>query len=154
MTNQDDFDVVVWEEKYITGITLIDHQHKELFSLTNELFRACVGRDETLKSAFAEAMSRMVEYVHIHFSAEQELMQRIKYPQYHEHKKQHDALIRDILDAVNEYNYGKKFVPNQFVRTLRDWILSHIALTDKFYATYIADQKKLGLLNERDIEGC
>jgi hemerythrin len=153
MTNQDDFEVVVWEEKYATGITLIDHQHKELFSLTNDLFRACVDRDETIKNAFAETMSRMVEYVRFHFSAEQEMMQRIKFPQYQEHKKQHDELIRDVLKAVKEYNEGKKFVPNQFVRTLRDWILSHIALTDKFYVTYIADQKKKGLLTEQDIEG-
>jgi hemerythrin len=95
----------------------------------------------------------MVEYVRFHFGAEQVLLQRIKYPEYQEHKKKHDVLVRDILEAVKEYNEGKKFIPNQFVRTLRDWILSHIALTDQSYVIYIADQKRRGLLNERDIEG-
>ena len=38
-------DMVVWDEKFATGIELIDSQHKELFSLTNELFRACSDKD-------------------------------------------------------------------------------------------------------------
>jgi hemerythrin len=146
-------DMVVWDEKYATGIPLIDSQHKELFSLTNELFRACMSGDEALKNVFKETMGRMVDYVRFHFGAEQELLQRLKYPDYTEHKKQHDILIRDILEAVNGYNKGEKFVPNQFVRTMRDWILSHIALTDKLYVAYITAQKKKGLLNDKDING-
>jgi hemerythrin len=146
-------DMVVWDEKYATGIVLIDSQHKELFSLTNELFQACLGGEETLKGVFKETMERMVNYVRFHFTAEQELLQRVKYPDYHEHKKQHDILVRDILEAVKGYSGGKKFIPNQFVRTLREWILSHIAVRDKLYAAYIAAQKKKGLLSDREING-
>jgi len=153
INTNDSKDMVVWDDKYATGIGLIDSQHKELFSLTNELFRACMGGEEELKDVFKETMGRMVEYVRFHFGAEQELLQRINYPEYHEHKRQHDILIRDILGAVQEYNKGEKFVPNQFVRTMRDWILSHIALTDKQYALFIAAQKKKGLLSDKDIDG-
>jgi hemerythrin len=153
INTNDNPDVVVWDEKYATGIHLVDSQHKELFSLTNELFHACLGEEETLKEVFKETMERMVDYVRFHFSAEQEILQRINYPGYQEHKKMHDTLIKDILDSVKEYNYGKKFVPNQFVRILRDWILSHIALTDRQYVIYIADQKKKGLLSDKEING-
>jgi hemerythrin len=153
INKKDSPDMVIWDEKYATGIQLIDSQHKELFSLTNELFHACLDGDETLKGVFKETMGRMVDYVRFHFGAEQVLLQRIKYPDYPEHKKQHDKLVRDILESVKEYNYGKKFIPNQFVRTLRDWILSHIGLTDKLYVAYIAAQKKKGLLTDREING-
>jgi len=153
INTNDNLDVVVWDEKYATGIHLVDSQHKELFSLTNELFRACLGEEETLREVFKETMERMVDYVRFHFGAEQEMLQRINYPGYQDHKKMHDTLIKDILDSVKEYNYGKKFVPNQFVRILRDWILSHIALTDKQYVVYIADQKKKGLLSDKEING-
>jgi len=154
MTNtNDNTDMVTWDEKYATGIELIDSQHKELFSLTNELFRACKGDNEALKGVFMETMEKMVAYVRFHFGAEQEMLQRIKYPEYPEHKKQHDKLIRDILDAVNAHNKGEKFVANQFVRTMRDWILGHIAVTDKQYALYITAQKKKGLLGDKDISG-
>jgi len=146
-------DIVIWDEKYATGIHLIDSQHKELFSLTNELFHACLGEEETLEGVFKETMERMVDYVRFHFGAEQVLLQRLRYPDYHEHKKQHDTLVLQILEAVKEYNEGKKLVPNQFVRILRDWILSHIAHYDKLFASYIANQKKKGLLSDKEING-
>ncbi|MDR2576345.1 MAG: bacteriohemerythrin [Treponema sp.] len=144
-------DMVVWDEKYATGIDLIDTQHKELFILTNELFRACMGDNKALKGVFTETMGRMVDYVRFHFSAEQEILHRIKYPEYKEHKKQHEKLIRDIIKAVTAHNKGEKFVPNQFVRTLRDWILSHIAIVDKQYVIFITEQKKKGLLSDEQI---
>jgi len=146
-------DMVIWDEKYATGIELVDSQHKELFSLTNELFHACMGDDDALKDVFKETMERMVDYVRFHFGAEQQMLQRINYPDYQEHKKQHDTLVRDILEAVNSFNKGEKFVANQFVRTMRDWILSHIALTDRLYVAYITEQKKKGLLSDKNING-
>jgi len=154
MVNTDDNpDMVVWDNKYATGVQLIDDQHKELFSLTNELFHACLGEEKMLESVFKETMERMVDYVRFHFGAEQEILQRINYPEYHEHKKQHDTLVREIIESVKEYNYGKKLVPNQFVRILRDWILSHIAHYDKLYVPYIETQKKKGLISDKDING-
>jgi hemerythrin len=154
INKNNNLDLVVWDDKYATGIKLIDSQHKELFSLTNELFHACLHGDEAYKGGvFKETMSRVVEYVRFHFGAEQELLQRINYPDYQEHKKQHDTLVLKILASVKDYNEGKNFVPNHFVRTLRDWILSHIALSDKLYAAYIAAQRKKGLLSDQVING-
>jgi hemerythrin len=146
-------DLVVWDEKYATGIDLIDNQHKELFSLTNELFRACLGGEAAVQVVFKETMGRMVDYVRFHFSAEQDLLQKINYPDFQEHKKQHDTLVVKILEAVTEYSEGKKLVPNQFVRTLRDWILGHIAHYDRLYASYIAAQLKNGSISDKDISG-
>jgi hemerythrin len=151
MANINNPDLVVWDEKYATGIPLIDSQHKELISLTNELFRACLDGEAAVKDVFKETMERMVKYVRFHFGAEQELLQRVKYPDYAEHKKQHDSLVLQILESVKEYNEGKKLVANQFVRTLRDWILGHIALYDRQYAAYIANQLKSGLISDKDI---
>jgi len=153
INKSDNADIVVWDEKYATGIDLIDNQHKELFFLTNELFRACLGGESVVQGVFKETMGRMVDYVRFHFSAEQDLLQKINYPDYQEHKKQHDTLVMKILEAVKEYSEGKKLVPNQFVRTLRDWILSHIAHYDKLYASYIATLLKNGSISDKDISG-
>jgi len=142
---------VAWDEKYSLKIKPIDNQHKELIKLTNELHKACLSRNEEVKTAFKDAMSRMVEYVHFHFGREQELLQRINYPDYPNHKRQHEALVKDILIAAKDYNEGKKLVPNQFVRTLKDWIYSHIAVYDKLYASFIDDQIKKGLLSVEQI---
>jgi hemerythrin len=143
--------IVNWDDKYNTGIGLIDEQHKALVIIINDLYLACTDGYEDTGVAFKEALKRMVDYVHFHFGAEQKLLEKIKYPMFTEHKKQHDTMVNDILEAAKEYNEGKRFVPNHFVRTLRDWVFSHIALSDTLYAAYIAEKKKDGLLNDHQI---
>jgi len=139
-------EIVSWDAKLATGITSIDKQHKELVELTNKLFHACLSKQEDVDSTFREAMSRLVEYVRHHFSDEQVLLERIKFPNYTEHKKEHDSLIKEILEASKDYGAGKKFVPNHFARLLKDWIFGHIMLTDMLYAAYVREQKQKGLL--------
>ena len=143
-------EIVVWKDQYGTGIELIDNQHMELVKLANRLYQACLGGKETVEIAFKEAMSQMVKYVRFHFGAEEKLLERVKYPQFSEHKKQHKILVQKILDAVKDYETGKNFVPNNFVRTLTEWVFGHIAIYDKIYAKYIADKKKNGSLTDFD----
>jgi len=147
-----DAEIVSWSDKYATGIELIDSQHHQLVDLTNELYRACLsGGDERLH-VFKEAMSRMVDYVRFHFTAELKLLDAIKYPDYANHKKMHNDLVAEILAASNKYDDGRQFVPNKFVRTLRDWVFGHIAVYDKVYAAYVAEQKKKGLLTDKELK--
>jgi len=140
--------IVVWSEKYATYVEVIDAQHKELFDLINRLYSACVGGGAEIDSAFRKAMHSMVEYVKFHFAQEIGLLEKIGYPDLAEHKKQHEELAHIILGASSSYEKGSTFVPNKFVRTLRDWVLSHIGVHDRAYAEYIAGMRKKGLLTD------
>lgn len=144
-------DVITWGEKYITGIAVIDYQHRELVNLTNYLFLVCLSGREGTKTVFKEAMHRTLEYIRFHSSAEQKLLERIKYPLCHEHKKEHKILVRKILEAAKDFDTGKIFTPNCFVQILKEWVFGHIAVSDKSYATYVAEQKQKGLLTDRQI---
>ena len=147
----DDSIIVAWDDSYATGIQLIDQQHMELVSLTNELYSACLSGRDTAGPVFKKVMSRMVEYVRFHFSAEMELLKKVNYPNYNHHKSLHDALVKQILSAVKEFNEGQKYAPNHFVRTLKDWIFGHIVIEDRIYASYIAGMRKKGLIEDKDL---
>ena len=146
-------EIVKWGDSYATGIDIIDNQHRELVHLTNHLYQACLKGNSEAETVFQKAMSSMVEYVRFHFTSELELLKRINYPKYSEHKKLHDALVLKILDTSKEYSDGKKFVPHSFVRSLKDWVFGHIALYDKSYSQYISEQKSKGLLTDKQISG-
>ena len=153
LLNDGNKDIVIWGDSYATGIEQIDNQHKELVRLTNQLYHACLSGNEAIDTVFKTAMSSMVEYVRFHFTDELVLLKRINYPNYHEHKKEHDTLVMNILEASKEFNSGKKFVAHSFVRTLKDWVFSHIAFSDKLYAAYVNEQKSKGLLTDSQLIG-
>ena len=149
----DNTPLIKWTDSLLIGIELIDNQHKQLVSLTNELYKACkLGGDE-LDAVFKETMSRVVEYVRFHFGVEQEMLQRVKFPNYASHKAEHDSFVKTVLETTKEYGNIRRFVPNNFCRFLRDWIVGHIGHLDKIYAAYIVDQMRKGLITNKDISG-
>jgi hemerythrin len=137
---------VEWDARYSVGIPLIDDQHKRLIELTNALYNDCLEGQKTAETGFMGTVQKTVDYVKYHFMAEEKLLENAKYPELAFHKKQHEAFVLKILEDVNDFQNGKKFVPNAFVRYLKDWILSHIAVMDKKYAEYILNLKKKGSL--------
>ena len=145
-------EIIIWSAKFATGVQYIDLQHKELLDLTNELYKACLVGNKETEDEFKEVMGRMVKYVRFHFSDELKILGHIKYPQLSDHKKEHNNLINDILQAAKDFDEGKQYVPMNFVRTLKDWVFGHIAVTDRLYANFISEQKKNGLLSDNDIE--
>jgi hemerythrin len=140
--------LVEWDDKYSVGIPLIDEHHKELIRLTNELYQGCLAKDDAARAFFfANTIRGTMDYTKYHFSAEEKIMESIKYPQLAEHKKEHEDFVLTMVENVKNFHEGKKFVPNNFVRFLKDWILSHIAIADTKYAKYIMELKKRGKLS-------
>jgi hemerythrin len=144
---------VEWDDRYSVGIPLIDDQHKHLIELTNGLYACCIGRGEDVQACFRDAIRGAVDYVKYHFAAEEKILENVKYPGIAAHKKEHESFVVKILAEVKDFEEGKKFVPNIFVRFLRDWILAHIAVEDKKYAGFILGLKRQDALKQRVLSG-
>jgi hemerythrin len=140
--------LVTWGPRYITNISIVDKQHHELFKITNTLFETCLKGHEFAREQFAITASKLVTYITEHFKTEEVIMLNVNYPHYKQHKKAHDSFIRKVLEEVKNFEEGKKFVPNTFVLYLRDWIASHIAMSDKKISDYVFKLKKEGRLLE------
>jgi hemerythrin len=148
----EDNHIVEWDTRYKIGIPVIDEQHKQLIDMTNRLYTACLGGNSAATVYFKRAVREAVDYVRFHFSTEEKILERINYPGITAHKKEHEDFIREILRQVQAFEQGKKFVPNLFVRFLRDWVLTHIAMSDKAYAEYLLDLKRRGVLFGPDMK--
>jgi len=137
---------IPWEDRFALGIPLVDDQHKELVRLANALHDTCRQGKEFVPEGFRKTTSAVVEYVKVHFSTEEKVMERVKYPGMSEHKAKHQEFVKTVLMEVKNFEDGKTFVPNRFVLFLKEWTLSHIALMDKKMAVYVLDLAKKGLL--------
>jgi len=122
---------IPWDDKYAIGVSVVDEQHKELLNLANALYDTCREGSTAANDAFRKAASSIVEYVREHFSVEEELMDRFNYPEALAHKEEHKTFVIQFLEEVKAFEEGKPFVVHAFVRFLKDWILKHIAITDK-----------------------
>ena len=133
-------DFVSWENTYSIGIRIVDDQHKQLLILTNTLYDVCCShghRHEVTHERFKETIQSTVDYAVMHFAMEEKLMDKTNYPGMANHKNEHKQFVYKVLKNVNDFKEGKTFVPNAFVRFLRDWILEHIAIEDKKLGEFI-----------------
>jgi hemerythrin len=135
---------VQWQDSYSIGIALIDEQHKELIRLTNKLYESCMKGRDISRTVFLETIRNAVKYIDYHFTTEKNIMIRVNYPEFEAHQQQHTEFIREVLHEVEDFTNGKPFSPNNFVHYLKDWILSHIAVTDHKLGNYLITMQKEG----------
>jgi hemerythrin len=126
--------LVTWIDAYSVGSKLIDTQHKGLVEMTNELFKGCDRGDEVI--SYMKTIQSAVNYAKIHFATEERFMQKVGYPQYDTHKKEHESFVAEVLKQVKTYEDGNS-EPIDFALFLKNWLLNHIAVSDKQYSPYL-----------------
>ena len=142
--------IVNWSPTFSVGVNLIDNQHKELLKLTNDLFSHSIGDPESEQAYFKKVIKGAVDYVKVHFSTEEQIMIKTRFPGYAEHKREHDSFILTVIEQVKVFEESKKMPLLNFTNFLKDWILTHIAISDKGYFEYfkkIATRKSDGTLS-------
>ncbi|MDR1868070.1 MAG: bacteriohemerythrin [Treponema sp.] len=141
---------VVWNDSYSVGIQAIDEQHQKLIEMTNNLYNACLQGEGTSKQYFQAVIREAVDYINFHFTAEEQIMERLRYPDLNKHKEEHKEFVRKVLEEVQLFEEGKYFVANNFVRFLGSWILTHIAVSDKQYSNFIDNLQEQDKIKNRN----
>jgi hemerythrin len=131
-------ELVAWSDDFSVGNAVIDFQHKELVRMTNEFYSGCRMGGCLAKVYFMKTIQGAVHYVRTHFATEEEIMQKAAYPGYVEHKKMHDAFVKEVGQQIALFENEDNPDPAGFVKYLMDWVLRHIAVADKKYMPYIA----------------
>lgn len=99
--------LLVWRDSFATGMSGVDHEHRQLIELINGLFlsmgEGCSG------NLTREFLGEIYARISAHFALEEKEMREAKYDQYAIHKADHEALLdqlRDIMDdAVEDEGY-------------------------------------------------
>ena len=126
--------IVTWTDEFSVGIPKFDEEHKKLVAMINNLHAAM--KEGRGKDTMEELLLGLTKYVNTHFSHEETLMLKYKYPNYEKHKKIHD----DFKTKVLEYKslYDNNLLPaNQLLNVLRDWLLKHICDADRDYGPFL-----------------
>ncbi|NLC52591.1 MAG: hemerythrin family protein [Firmicutes bacterium] len=122
--------LVKWTPQYAVGVEEIDRQHQELFSKINDLLEAC-QRGEG-KQEVGKVLSFLEEYVKVHFGTEEKTMLDNAYPEYTQHRAQHQKFVENFLElkAKFEAEGAGIWLVAQTNRVVVDWLIKHIMMTD------------------------
>jgi hemerythrin-like metal-binding protein len=113
--------MIVDPSKYMTGIPVIDKQHKQYIALVNQLV-AKHQEGSMTKPEFIDYINEIVNYTLEHFEAEEFLMRSIKHPLYEKHLAKHDA-FRDKMDNFLERIDTKEIDTERDVKFLCEWLI-------------------------------
>lgn len=131
-----------WDEKYATNIEEIDEDHKKIINLFNEVYEKvfqCENVDDE-RELTKQTLHKLAKYVQYHFTAEEGLMIKINYPDYIEHKREHDHYISEVNNLIVEYEQGGVALSFPTFMLLKEWITNHILGTDQKYGPYFHNQ--------------
>ncbi len=132
-----------WNESLSVGFRKIDAEHKELFKMIKELVDAI--NQHTCKYKIDDVIKFLEDYVKNHFAMEENYMKEFEYPEYRQHRAEHEKFMIDFAELKGELqeikasgsyagSYELSVTTNQ---VLVDWLLDHIAKVDRKLAEFL-----------------
>jgi len=120
--------LIAWDEKFSVGIASVDHEHRELIGLVNDAHDRLMrpGAKDTVPDFLGEIYAR----ISAHFALEEKLMRVERYDRYDEHKADHERLLDDIRDIMDDYEDDRNFDESRFAERLRTWFTEHFRTHD------------------------
>lgn len=127
---------IAWSDRYLTGVSEMDAQHKKWVELLNAFYDRLDDGDS--QSSLRKLLMGAAEYADFHFKSEEAFMERIRYPKLSEQKRMHADIKRKIAEYLEKLNAGKIVVSLSVTKEMKDWLNSHILEEDMQYGTYAA----------------
>lgn len=124
----------VWTDKLSVGVKASDDDHKQLFALLNQLFDGMKGGQGP--EVVGPVLDKLVKYTQFHFAREEAFFAKTGFPAA-EHKKQHDALVKQALELQSRHKSGERSLSIETPDFLKDWLTNHIQVTDQQYRQHL-----------------
>lgn len=127
-----------WKSDYETRIAAVDYEHRRLIGLINEMHQrlAGPGREPTISAFFGDLYAA----ISAHFALEEKVMREHAYPGYALHKADHERLLDEIRDLMDEYETSLDVASGSSLGERLDaWFLRHFREMDSPLHTAIGD---------------
>jgi len=126
--------LITWSDTYSVQVSQFDDQHKKLIEMLNDLHDSMkVGKG---KEALGKILKSLIQYTAMHFSSEERLMKQHNYPDYEQHKKEHNQLVMKVQDVQKKYLEGSTILSQEVMNFLKEWLRNHIQGEDKKYGIF------------------
>ena len=120
---------IEWKESYSLGIPAVDFEHQELIALLNDLHAGLESGADT--ASVDEFLGEVYARISSHFALEERLMRDRGYDQYPEHKGDHEELLDQIREIMDEHEMGVfEQTSEDLASKLQAWFTVHFRTHD------------------------
>lgn len=120
--------VLQWREEFSVGIEEVDHEHRELIELIRDVQEELHGDVDT--DRMLEGLGEIYAQISAHFALEEKAMQAMNYAAYADHKEDHETLLDDLRDIMDEVEDLGVLDEAQLTDDLDRWFSDHFKTHD------------------------
>ena len=117
-----------WEKRYSVGIGAVDHEHQELIGLINRLYDEATSQGS--KEAVVGFFGDLFMAISAHFALEERFMRERHYDQVTQHKNDHERLLDEIRDIMEDFEASARFDQQLLAQRLDAWFSRHFETHD------------------------
>lgn len=129
-----------WKDSLCIGVSEVDIQHRMLFEHFNTFVAAC-NREEG-EDAIYRLCWFLEAYAIAHFQDEEELMQRVAYPDFERHRAQHVAFAAEVgkLKKRLKDEGPHQALVSAITNFMAGWLVKHVSTMDRAIGKFMADR--------------
>ncbi len=121
--------LIEWKDDYKTGVASVDHEHQELVGLINRLYgKIGTGSEDDVAAILGE----IHDAISSHFALEEKKMSDSGYEDYWPHKEDHEHLLDDIREIMDNHAEGRyASYEQELAKHLDHWFSEHFRTMDR-----------------------
>jgi hemerythrin-like metal-binding protein len=119
---------IPWEDDLSVGIDVIDEHHRFLFHLTNDLIDVISTRQGSRQ--IARVLRSLDQYAHIHFQAEEKMMEYYGCSSLHRQAHEHQRFRARLREFFDEFHKNPLTAQLDILDFLKNWLVHHIRYED------------------------
>ncbi|HEX9812301.1 MAG TPA: bacteriohemerythrin [Burkholderiales bacterium] len=120
--------LVEWREEFRVGVPSVDHEHQELIALINAVHDRLNAPHSTME--IGDFLGEIFARISAHFALEERIMRAAGYSRYAEHKADHERLLDEIRDIMDDHEDRRVFDERQLGERLGVWFTEHFKTHD------------------------
>ncbi len=125
-------DALVWGERFLTGLPLVDEQHQHLVELINAFGELQTSTAEVPPAKLEALVEELVRYARTHFVYEEALMRgaAVDARFVTMHCAEHSGFLRDVSQMQHSRFFDQPQTARVLLSFLMNWLAFHILGTD------------------------
>jgi len=120
--------LIDWRDEFSVGVDAIDHEHREMINLINDLDAAM--QEEASHGAVVATLGDIYARIAAHFALEEKIMRNAAYAGYSAHKQDHELLLDSLLNVIDAVDADGHYDRDALSHILDTWFSEHFRTHD------------------------